>query len=96
MTLCFAKCEKLSFFWGHVLGKFWLMFKKHYKIGISALFKKQKKKMTIFKVNNWAKLKSIIGPSWGSKKNQLGPIIDFENLRAFFLFAKNVLKPLFL
>ena len=27
MTLCFAKCEKLSFFLGHFLGKFWLMFK---------------------------------------------------------------------
>ena len=37
MNLCFAKCEKLSFFWGHFFGKFWLMFKKHYKIGISAL-----------------------------------------------------------
>ena len=51
--------------------------------------------MTIFKVNNWAKLKSIIGPSWGSKKKaQLGPVIDFENLRVFF-FVKDVLKPLF-
>ena len=92
MTLCFAKCEKLSFFGGAVfLGKFWLMFNKHYKNRyFSTFLKKQKiKKNTIFKVNNWAKLKSIIGPSWGSKnKNQLGPIIDFENLRALFLFTK--------
>ena len=81
------------------MGKFWLMFKKHYKLGISALFKKQKKKnkMTIFKVNNWAKLKSIIGPSWGSKKKaQLGPIIDFENLRAlFFIYKKCAETPYF-
>ena len=87
MSLCFAKCEQLSFFWGHFFGKFWLKFEKRYKIGISALFKKQKngKKMTIFKVNNWAKLKSITGPSWGSKKKaQLGPVIDSENLHALF------------
>ena len=32
MTLCFAKREKLSFFWGgHFFGKFCLRFKKHYK-----------------------------------------------------------------
>ena len=36
---CFAKCEKLSFFWGGPFwGKFWLMFKKHYKKGISEHF----------------------------------------------------------
>ena len=53
--------------------------------------------MTIFKVNNWAKLKSIIGPSWGSKKKaQLGPIIDFENLRAlFFIYKKMCWNPYF-
>ena len=46
-------------------------------------------KMTIFKVNNSAKLKSIIWPSWGSKKKaQLGQIIDIENLRAFLFFKK--------
>ena len=58
------------------------------KIGISALKKTKKEKMTIFfKVNNWAKLKSITGPSWGSKKKaQLGPVIDFENVRALFYF----------
>ena len=30
MNLCFAKCQKLSFFWPF-FGNFWLMFKKHYK-----------------------------------------------------------------
>ena len=74
MNLCFQNVKSYRFFWGHFLGKFWLMFKKHYKIGISALFKKQKmEKMTIFKVNNWAKLKSIIGQVGGPKKTQLGP-----------------------
>ena len=29
-NLCFANCEKLAFFLGPSLGKFWLMFKKHY------------------------------------------------------------------
>ena len=42
MNLCFAKCEKLSFFGGHFFGKFWLKFRKHCKIGISALLKKKK------------------------------------------------------
>ena len=54
--------------------------------------------MTIFKVNNWAKLKSIIGPSWVRlKKRQLGPIIDFENLRAlFFIYKKCAETPIFI
>ena len=38
MNLCFAKCEKLSFFFAPYFANFWLMFKKHYKIGISAKF----------------------------------------------------------
>ena len=67
------------------------MCKNTIKVGISALLRSKKmEKMTIFKVNNWAKLKSIIGPSWGSKKKgQLGPIIDIENLRALFFVLKN-------
>ena len=28
-NLCFAKCEKLSFWGALSFGKFWLMFKKH-------------------------------------------------------------------
>ena len=67
------------------MGKFWLKFEKHYKNRYFSTFKKAKSgKMTIFKVNNWAKLKSITGPSWGSKKTQLGPVIDFENSHALF------------
>ena len=31
MNLCFAKCEKLSFFFCPFFANFWLMFKKHYK-----------------------------------------------------------------
>ena len=31
MNLCFAKCEKLSFFFAPFFANFWLMFKKHYK-----------------------------------------------------------------
>ena len=42
MSLCFAKCEKVLVFLA-IFCKFWLMFKKHYKIGISAHFKKQQK-----------------------------------------------------
>ena len=77
------------------------MCKKHYKNRYFSTFLKSKKwkKRAIFKVNNWAKLKSIIGPSWVRlKKRQLGPIIDFENLRAlFFSFQKNVAEtPIFI
>ena len=44
MNLCFGKCEKLSFVFAHFFfAKFWLMFKKHYKMGVSAHFQKQKK-----------------------------------------------------
>ena len=77
------------------------MCKKHYKNRYFSTKKKKKnkkwKKRAIFNVNNWAKLKSIIGPSWVRlKKRQLGPIIDFENLRAFFFsFQKFAETPIF-
>ena len=38
MNLCFAKCQKLSFFFASFFAKFWLMFKNTIKIGISANF----------------------------------------------------------
>ena len=44
--------------------------------------------MTIFKVNHWAKSKLLTGPSWGTKKGQLGPVNNIENLRAQFSFYK--------
>ena len=40
MSLCFAKCEKLSFFW-QFFGIFWLIFKNTIKIGVLAHFSKQ-------------------------------------------------------
>ena len=43
MTLCFAKREKLSFFWGHFFGKFWWKFKKHYKNRYFSTFLESKK-----------------------------------------------------
>ena len=50
MNLCFGKYEKLSFFFAPFFAKFWLMFKKHNKIGISAHFKKQKIEKMHFEV----------------------------------------------
>ena len=48
-NLCFAKCEKLSFF-VPFFGQILVDVQKHYKIGISAHFEKpKKKKMTILK-----------------------------------------------
>ena len=35
MNLCFAKCEKSSFFWG-LFCQILVVLQKHYKIGISA------------------------------------------------------------
>ena len=43
INLCFAKCQKLSFFFGHFFGNFWLMFKKHYKNRYFSTFLKAKK-----------------------------------------------------
>ena len=89
----FAKREKLPF-----LGLFAsLGWCSKNTIGI-VLQHIKKTKLTIFKVINWVRSKLLTGPSQGSKKkNQLGPINNFENLRAQFpSFVKNVLKPLFL
>ena len=43
MNLCFGKCQKLSFFFGHFLGNSWLMFKKHCKNRYFSTFLKAKK-----------------------------------------------------
>ena len=43
MNLCFAKCQKLSFFFASFFAKFWLMFKKHYKNRYFSKFLKAKK-----------------------------------------------------
>ena len=43
MSLCFANCEKLSFWGGHLFGKFWLMFKKNtIKLVFQHILKKTK------------------------------------------------------
>ena len=64
MNLCFAKCEKFSFFFcpSFLLHLLVVLPKKHYKIGISA-HKSKKTKIPFFKVINWAKSKLLIGPS---------------------------------
>ena len=58
MNLCFAKCEKLSFFFFcPVFANFWLMFKKHYKNRYFSKFLKAKnwKKNAFWGVIIWAK-----------------------------------------
>ena len=62
MNLCFAKCEKLSFFFGIFLAIFWLFFKKHYKNRHFSTFSKAKKykKMAFLEVIIWSKLEVII------------------------------------
>ena len=97
-VLC--KLWKVIVFLGPFFGKLWLMFQKHYKIMYFSTFLKAKKreKITIFqsqqlvqvKVSNWSKLEV-------PKKGQLGPVTDFENLRAHFLnFKKCVETPIFI
>ena len=56
-NLCFAKCEKLSFFGGYFLGKFRLMFKfkKHYKTRYFSTFKATKAQWPFLMVINWSK-----------------------------------------
>ena len=55
------------------------MFKKHYKIGISAHFKKQKiEKKAILIVTNWA---TLIVTNWATfvqlKNGQRGPVSNY-------------------
>ena len=87
-NLCFEKCKKLSF----CLARFWPNFgwckKKHYKIGISAHFQKQKKqKMTIFNGYYLGQVRVIIWAKFGVKKKaNLAQIIILK------LFARNLFK----
>ena len=77
------------FFW-HIL----VLFKKHFRIGISAHFWKQKNKTwPFFKAINWAKSRLLIGPSWGSKRGQLGPVNNVENLRNVLFYFKMCWNP---
>ena len=100
MSLCFAKCEKWSFWGRHFLPFFGCFFKKHYK---SRYFS------TFFKANNYKK-KDIFGSyclvQVGSyylvqagcvlKNANLDQIITSKCFCAQFLFHKKVLKPLYL
>ena len=57
MSLCFAICEKLSFFLA-IFEQILVDVQKHYKIGISAHFKSKKKprkKRPFLMVINWCK-----------------------------------------
>ena len=67
-NLYFAKCEKLSFF-GPFLAKFWLIFKKHYKIGISAHFLKQTTKTKKMSGYYLVQVGAIIWSKLGAFKN---------------------------
>ena len=91
-------CKVIVYF-APFLANFWLMFKKHYKIGISAHFQKQEKR----KKNHSEGLLSgpskgyYLGPSCLQHKNgQLGPDIITLQFFAHTFFSKKALKPLLL
>ena len=99
MNLCFAKCEKLSFF---VLAIFWAFFgcfsKNTINIGILAHFSKQKitKKRHFWKLLSGPSWKLLSGPSWlRLKKRQLGPDNNFQNFCAQFFSKKKGWNPYF-
>ena len=98
MNLCFAKCEKLSF-WGANFWQILVDVQKHYKISISALFLKQnKEKGPFFKVSNWSKSKSVTGPSWGcQRKANLDQLLTLKICARIFLnFKKCAETPIFI
>ena len=80
INLCFGKCQKLSFFFGHFFGNFWLMFKKHYKHRHFSTFLKAKhwKKWPFLIVTNWA---TLIVTNWATfvqlKNGQRGPVSNY-------------------
>ena len=99
INLCFAKCEKLSFFLAFV----WLIFgafqKKNYKIGILAHVQQQKlQKSTFLRVILWSKLRVIIWSKLGAlKKRKLGPDNNSQFFCAQFLFPKKCAEtPIFI
>ena len=97
INLCFAKCEKLSFF-PPFFAQFWLMPKKHYK---NTYFS------TLFKATNWKKIHFEVLLSGPSRCYYLGQVdcnLKMANLAQIItpqicarnFSKKNVLKPLFL
>ena len=100
MNLCFAKCQKLSFFFASFFAKFWLMFKKHYKNRYFSKFLKAKKtKKMHFEV-------LLSGPSRCYYLGQVDCILKMTNLaqiitpqicaRNFFLQKKSAETPIFI
>ena len=67
INLCFAKCEKLSFF-GAIFAIFLDFQQSTVKIGISAHFSEQKltKKMAFLEIIIWSKLEVIIWSKLGA------------------------------
>ena len=100
MNLCFARCEKLSFFWGLVFAIFWLLFKKHYKIGIWAHFSKQKITTILTFLNVYYLVQVdcyyLVQVGCVLKNVNLDQIITFKFLARNFFFKKKGLKPLIL
>ena len=91
--------KSYRFLGGHFLTNFGWCSKNTIKKVFQHFLKKQKmEKMTIFKVNNWAKLKSIIGPSWGSKKKaNLAQLLTLKIcVRFLFHFQKFAETPIFI
>ena len=100
MNLCFAKCEKLSFFWGAFFGNFLVVFqKKHNKIGILAHFSKKKiSKNGIFGSYYLVQVGSyyLVQVDCVLKNANLDQIITSKIFARNFCFQKKGLKPLFL
>ena len=100
INLCFAKCEKLSFFGGafflQIVGCFW----KHYKNRHFSTFFKARfyKKWHFWKLLPGPSWKLLSGPSWVRlKKRQLGPDNNFQSFSAqFFLQNKCAKTPIFI
>ena len=100
MNLCFAKCEKLSFFFGGglFLANFWLFFKKRYKIRHFSTFFKAKnytKKIESYYLVQVASY-YLVQVGCVLKSANLDQIITFKYLARNFVFEKKGLKPLFL
>ena len=88
MNLCFAKCEKLSFFWG---AFFWQIFgcfsKSTIKIGILAHFSKQKlQKKGIFKCYYLVQVKCYYLVQVGCVLKT----VNLDQIITFKIFARNL------
>ena len=76
----FWKMSKVIVFLGHFFGKFWLMFKKHYKNRYFSTFLKANnwKKWQFLIVTNWA---TLIVTNWATfvqlKNGQRGPVSNY-------------------